>query len=227
MLSEKQKIAPIDLSLENQASIKQKILELDSSKQFLPRNESIDSLLGINIDQAEKKINYTALKEKYPEEALWEGGSCSIPYNFIKDFLHELKLESSDIIYDLGSGFGRVPIYTALTTEARCKGIELIPERMAESNSVKNKLGIENLEFINGNVTEQDYSDGNVFFLFSPFSQKTMEIVGKKLKQIAENKKITVVSLGQSSTVFFNNQNWLLPIKKFDDLCDLTIFKSK
>ncbi len=135
-------------------------------------------------------------------------------------------MNDSDVLYDLGSGFGRVPIYTSLATRAQCKGIEIVPERVAESIAVKNNLGVDNLEFVQGNVLEHDYSDGTIFFLFNPFAHQTLEAVNEKLRQLAQTKKIKIVSLGPS-TSFFDRQDWLRPTESNGRPWGLTIYESQ
>ncbi len=204
---------------------KELITKIDSSEQPID-DQMLDNLFGIEIEKVEQKTDYQKLREEYPEEEFWQDGLRWTPYELIRNMLRDLKLNDSDVMYDLGSGFGRVPIYASLATQAQCRGIEIVPERVAESIKVKNNLNIENLEFIQGNVLEQDYSEGNVFFLFNPFTNKTLEAVSEKLKQLAQTKKIKVISLGPS-TSFFDHQSWLTPIETNNHLWGLTIYESQ
>lgn len=205
--------------------IRDLITKMQNSEEPI-NDQDLDDLFRIKTEEAERNTNYAQLSEQHPNEELWQGGFRWTPYEVVRTMVKKLNMDDSDVLYDLGSGFGRVPIYTSLATYAQCKGIEIVPQRVAESIAVKNKLGVNNLEFIQGNVLEQDYSDGTVFFLFNPFSPQTLEEVNKKLRQLAETKKIRVVSLGPS-TSFFNKQDWLKTIEPKDQPWCLTIYESQ
>jgi len=200
------------------------VVKLQNSEEPI-NDQDLDDLFGIKTEEAERNTNYKKLREQYPDEEFWQGGFRWTPYELVRIMVRELDMNESDCLYDLGSGFGRVPIYASLATGAQCKGIEIVPQRVAESIAVKNNLGIDNLEFIQGNVLEQDYSDGTVFFLFNPFSHQTLEEVNEKLRQLAQTKKIKVVSLGPS-TSFFDREDWLKPMESNDRPWGLTIYES-
>ncbi len=207
--------------------IRDLIIKLQNSEE--PINDlALDDVFGIKTEEAERNTNYIQLREQYPNEEFWQGGgdTCWTTYELIRTMVRELNMNDSDVLYDLGSGFGRVPIYTSLATGAQCKGIEIVPQRVAESIAVKNNLNIDNLEFVQGNVLEQDYRDGTVFFLFNPFTRQTLEAVNEKLRQLAQTKNIKVVSLGPS-TNFFNRQDWLKPTEANEHSWNLKIYESQ
>ncbi|OQA03880.1 MAG: hypothetical protein BWY68_00610 [bacterium ADurb.Bin400] len=166
----------------------------------------LDLILGINYEESEKELDRHKLRGQYgSEQYIYEG----TPYDYIRYFLHILAPEQTDIIYDLGSGYGRVVLYGALTTTARYKGIELIPERVERCNTIKNKISIENADFIRSNVLDHDYSDGTIFFLFNPFATQTLYEVGQRLEEIANSHYIRIVSWGGPSNEFLSTQPWL------------------
>lgn len=210
---------------EKPETVRDLITKLQNSEEPI-NDQDLDDLFGIKTEEAERNTNYTQLREQYPDEKFWEGGIRWTPYKLVRTMVRELNMNDSDVLYDLGSGFGRVPIYTSLATSAQCKGIEIVPQRVAESIAVKNNFGADNLEFIQGNVLEQDYSDGTVFFLFNPFAHQTLEAVNEKLRQLAQTKKIKVVSLGPS-TSFFDHQDWLKPTESNEHPWGLTIYESQ
>lgn len=213
------------IASERPGVLRQFIARMDSSGQPID-DQALDELLGIEIEAAERRTDYEKLHAEYPKEEFWQGGIRWTPYEIVRTMLHELKLNDADVLYDLGSGFGRIPIYASLATGAQCKGIEIVPERVAGSIAAKNNLNVDNLEFIQGNVLEQDYSDGTVFFLFNPFAYQTLEAVNDTLRQLAQTKKIRVVSLGPS-TSFFDHQDWLKPTELNEHPWGLTIYESK
>lgn len=184
---------------------------------------AMDDLIGIGPEKNEGNIDTDELEERYGHEQYTYHGT---PYDLIRGFLRNLNLSKNDVLYDLGCGYGRIPLYGAMTTPAKYRGIEIVRERVAEANAVKNKFQLGNVEFRQGNVLKENYADGSVFFLFSPFVEETLEKVGGKLQEIAKSKKIKVVSFGPS-TNYFQSQDWLIRVESDNQLSGVTIFESR
>ncbi len=187
-------------------------------------SQAIDDLIGIAPEKVERNVDMRGLESQYGHEQYTYQGT---PYELIRQFTKELDLSSSDVLYDLGCGYGRISLYGAMTTKAQYRGIEIVPERVVEADAIKNKFGLDNVEFRQGNVLEQNYADGSVFFLFNPFTHETLEKVGEQLKELAKTKKIRVVSLGPS-TSYFQSLSWLNPVEteSKERPWGLTIFES-
>jgi SAM-dependent methyltransferase len=131
------------------------------------------------------------------------------PYFYVRDFVRHLNPKPWQIVYDLGSGYGRVVLYGAMNSPAFFKGVEIVPERVRSADLIRQRLGIQNAEFYAGNVLDFDLSDGDTFFLFNPFSTDTLARVGKKLCKIAACKKIKIATWGGPSNSYFKNENWV------------------
>jgi len=183
-----------------------KLVRLSSEQFFMLSDPIMDWILNINSERVEITTGHRVLQDGFETEQVTYEGT---PYHKIRELLPALNLSSSDTLYDLGSGYGRLPLYTAITTKVgKVKGIEISPERVAESDQVKDQLGLENVEFVQVNIRDYDFSDGTVFYLFNPFNDQTLEIVVNKLKEMAQKKKIRIISWGRS-TSYFNQQDWL------------------
>jgi ribosomal protein L11 methylase PrmA len=73
----------------------------------------------------------------------------------------------SDVVYDLGSGDGRIPIAAARQYGARGVGIDIDPRRIEESRANAKAAGVESLvEFRLQNALEADVSDATVVTLY-------------------------------------------------------------
>jgi SAM-dependent methyltransferase len=169
----------------------------------------LDSLLGVKPKTGEKQFNLTEATKMFGyEQYTYEG----TPYEFIRLFLHVFKPDRKDIVYDLGSGYGRVVLYGALTTDSAFRGLEIVSSRIEQANDIKDRLKISNAEFILANARNFDFWDGTIFFLFNPFSSETLSIVGDKLKQISNTKTIKIATWGGSSNLYFQDQLWLQKI---------------
>lgn len=74
-----------------------------------------------------------------------------------------------DLVYDLGSGDGRIVIAAAKQRGARGVGVDLNPKRITEGIVNAKAAGVENLvRFELGNFFEVDFSDATVVMLYLP-----------------------------------------------------------
>lgn len=156
----------------------------------------VDSVLGIPIIRGRGR-EYIGMEDNLQDHDSFDFIYEGTKYNSAREILHKVKPQKDDVVYDLGSGYGRFCFYGSLTTDAAFKGIEIVERRVKAANSIKERFGIDNLTFTQGDVTEQDFSDGTIFYLFNPFypqgysAQKRTE---RALRDLARKKPITIVT---------------------------------
>jgi precorrin-6B methylase 2 len=97
----------------------------------------------------------------------------TIPYvptrhDIVRDMLWLAEVGKDDVVYDLGSGDGRVVIAAVRDFGARrAVGIEIDPQRIRESVENAKRAGVSNrVEFIQGDVFTNDFSQATVVTLF-------------------------------------------------------------
>jgi SAM-dependent methyltransferase len=74
---------------------------------------------------------------------------------------------ASDVVYDLGSGDGRIVIAAAKKFGARGVGVEIDPELVAKATKNARKAGVsDNVRFIQGDLFKTDLSDATVVTLY-------------------------------------------------------------
>src|SRR5689334_4042128 len=84
-------------------------------------------------------------------------------YEVVARMLALAEVTKDDIVYDLGSGDGRIPIAAAKTYGARGVGLDIDPERIAESRANAKAAGVEHLvEFREQDVLKADMSGATV-----------------------------------------------------------------
>lgn len=89
------------------------------------------------------------------------------PEIVVDKMLQLAEVNGEDIIYDLGSGDGRIPIAAAQRFGTKGVGIDLNPERVREATA--NALSAQvtdKVEFIEGNIFNIDFSEATVLFLY-------------------------------------------------------------
>ena len=77
------------------------------------------------------------------------------------------EVKKGDVLYDLGSGDGRLVITAAKLYGVKGTGIDIDPKRIEESNANAKKEGVENLvKFVNRDLFESDFHDATIITLY-------------------------------------------------------------
>ena len=106
------------------------------------------------------------------------------PQEVVDRMLQLAEVTADDVVYDLGSGDGRIPITAAKTYGARGVGVDIDPQRIAEANANARREGVEDrVEFILGDALETDVSDATVvtLYLLSSSNLKLRPILTRQL----------------------------------------------
>lgn len=89
------------------------------------------------------------------------------PPNVARAMLEMARVGKDDVLYDLGSGDGRIVIAAAKNYGARGVGIDLDPQRVAEAKVNAREAGVEGqVKFIVGDLFKSDFSEATVVTLF-------------------------------------------------------------
>lgn len=89
------------------------------------------------------------------------------PQDVVDRMLALAEVSARDVVYDLGSGDGRIPITAAKKYGARGVGIEIDPRRIQESIANARAAGVDRLvEFRLGDVMQADVSEATVVTLY-------------------------------------------------------------
>ena len=89
------------------------------------------------------------------------------PQNVVEAMLEMARVTSTDVVYDLGSGDGRIPITAAKKYGARGVGIEIDPFYLRDAIDNRAKAGVvDRVTFLNQDLFDADISDATVVTLF-------------------------------------------------------------
>lgn len=120
------------------------------------------------------------------------------PQEVVDAMLKLANVTSKDVVYDLGSGDGRIPITAAQKFGATAVGIDINPERIREANANLEKAGVGNkVKFLNQDLFETDLSPATVItlYLLPSLNLKLMP----KLKQLKPGTRIVSHSFDMGS----------------------------
>jgi tRNA G10 N-methylase Trm11 len=89
------------------------------------------------------------------------------PPEVVAAMLKVANVEESDIIYDLGSGDGRIVITAAKEFGAHGTGIDIDPQRIKEARANAEAAGVSGkVKFLNQDLFETNFSDATVVTLY-------------------------------------------------------------
>lgn len=89
------------------------------------------------------------------------------PEDVIEEMFKLTKVGGKDVLYDLGSGDGRIPITAAKRFGTRGVGVDIDPQRIKEANENAQKAGVtDKVKFIHGDLFEMDLSPATVITLY-------------------------------------------------------------
>ena len=113
------------------------------------------------------------------------------PQEVVEAMLNVAKVGKGDVLYDLGSGDGRIPITAAQKYGiARGIGIDISPERIKEANENRIKAGVgDRVTFINADLFESNLSDATVVTLYL-LPTLNVKLLPKLLKELKPGTRI-------------------------------------
>jgi precorrin-6B methylase 2 len=113
------------------------------------------------------------------------------PQDVVDAMLEVGKVRKGDVLYDLGSGDGRIPITAAQKYDiARGVGIDINPERVREANENRLKAGVaDRVSFLNADLFEADLSDATVITLYL-LPALNLKLLPKLLKEVKPGTRI-------------------------------------
>jgi len=107
------------------------------------------------------------------------------PQSVVDAMLELAHVTAADVVYDLGSGDGRIPITAAKKYGARGVGIDIDLNRIRESNDNAAKAGVrDQVIFLNQDLFEANISEATVvtLFLLPRLNLQLMPKLKKELK---------------------------------------------
>ena len=89
------------------------------------------------------------------------------PHEVVEAMLKVARVTAADVIYDLGSGDGRIPITAARVYGSRGVGIDLDPERVREATQLAAAAGVaDKVTFVEQDLFKTDISQATVVTLY-------------------------------------------------------------
>lgn len=121
------------------------------------------------------------------------------PARIIFQLVEMARLKPGDIFFDIGSGLGQVGMLVNLLTGAPAIGLEYEAAYCNYAKTCTANLNLTDVQFINTDARNADYSRGTVFFMYTPFEGDMLQQVLHVLQQQAEQRPIRLFTYGPCS----------------------------
>ena len=130
------------------------------------------------------------------------------PNETVDAMLKVAKVGKDDVVYDLGSGDGRIPIMAVQKYNAsRAVGIDINPERIKEAQANLKSAGVgERVRFLNEDLFQADISDATVVTLYL-LPSLNLKLLPKLLSELKPGTRIVSHA--------FDMGNWAPERKEF------------
>ena len=146
----------------------------------------------------------------------------STPDRVVERMLQLAKVGPEDVVYDLGSGDGRIVIAAARKHGARGVGIDIDPQRVKEGSDNARRAGVaDRVEFREGDLFKADISDATVVTLYL-MTGVNLRLRPKLLNELKPGTRVVSHAFGMgdwkpaaierigTSTVYY----WVVPERK-------------
>jgi 23S rRNA (uracil1939-C5)-methyltransferase len=114
----------------------------------------------------------------------------------VSDFLTVTRPGARDVVFDLGSGSGKLANTVAASAVTSVLGVELLGAAVADANGSARAIGLSNVAFHEADVRDVDLSAGSIFYLYFPFSGAVASAVAQTLGGLARRKAVCIYASG-------------------------------
>lgn len=114
-----------------------------------------------------KKTTGVKRQTKTRKRTFIEVASIPTPMETVDEMLRLANLKKSDVLYDLGSGDGRIPLEAARKYGVRAVGVEIKPQLVEAANKQAKDEGLDKLaHFVQADLFKMNYRAANVVTLY-------------------------------------------------------------
>ncbi|BAY75345.1 hypothetical protein NIES25_17880 [Nostoc linckia NIES-25] len=130
-------------------------------------------------------VTPAATPTSQPQERPGDVPYVPTPQPVVDAMLKVAKVGKNDVLYDLGSGDGRIVVTAAQNFGTRGIGIDIDPQRIKEANENAKKAGVtDRVKFVQQDLFNTDFSEATVvtLYLLPEINERLRPILLKQLK---------------------------------------------
>ncbi len=185
---------------------------------------------GPSYDNLDVFINGLSISQVMPEQTkVLEPdmvGYHKTPARVVFELVEKVHFTANDVFFDLGSGLGQVAILVNLLTGITVKGVEFEPAYCDYATKNTAALNLSNVTLVSVDARKADYSEGTIFFMYTPFKGGILDEVLEVLRKESLSRKIKIITYGPC-TARVALESWLdFETPGNNDIYNLWIFTS-
>jgi hypothetical protein len=174
---------------------------------------------GDGYDYADELLSGVLQLEKPEDDAIPAEAEMVLyqptPARHIFDLIARAALTEDDVLIDLGSGLGHVPLLASICSPARCIGIEFEAAYIDCARKCARGLNLKNVTFLQQDARAADLSNGTVFYLYTPFTGTILRAVLDALQSEATRREIRICTFGPCTPIIAE-EPWLETLGTLD-----------
>jgi precorrin-6B methylase 2 len=140
-----------------------------------------------------------ALLHRYGNQNFTFFGGTAFPE--IREIFGAINPQPGELFCDAGAGYGHVVLYGACIAACRLRAIEILPVRCAAMLRSARRLGLNNVEVVEGDALTQNYDGVSYLLLNNPFFPDIAAQFIGKLKA-SRNPLMTVIAMNNIVDAF-------------------------
>jgi predicted RNA methylase len=161
-------------------------------------------------------IHTTAMRSRHlADAARFHDGTPydSVNYMGLWWYLYGVRTCADDVVFDIGSGTGRLLCLLAQRRVKRCVGVEIsaqLADRMKQ-NARRLRGRIAPVEVVVADAAEVEYRDGTIYCLYNPFGSKTFGAVVAAIRRDVERapRIVRLVYINPAHEYVLADSGWL------------------
>jgi hypothetical protein len=177
----------------------------DALSRWVPMEDTAAVVSGMGYDHLDELISGVFEFEEPEDEEIQREPEIVFyqptPARHIFHMIGLTALTESDVLVDLGSGLGHVPLLVSICTPARGIGIEMEAAYVERARQCAQRLNQDRVAFLQQDARTADFSTGTVFYLYTPFTGSILRAVLDRLRCEAASRPIRVCSYGPCTSV--------------------------
>ncbi|MCH9633699.1 MAG: hypothetical protein S4CHLAM7_04320 [Chlamydiae bacterium] len=113
----------------------------------------------------------------------------------VPKFIQYLPITSKDVLFDLGSGTGRISFWFQQISGCQVVAVEKVPLFIKKANSIKKQLGKSKIRFLEKDLLEVDYNPATIIYFYgTSFSDSMILSLLKKWKTLKLGTRVLTTS---------------------------------
>src|SRR3954463_2409838 len=123
------------------------------------------------------------------------------PFHEVREIFRAIDPQPDEVFCDAGAGYGHVVFYGVCIAPCRFRAVEILPVRCAAMRRTAQRLGLANVEVIEGDALTQNYKDVSYLLLNSPFFPEiAAQFIGKLTR--SRNRLLRVIAMNNIVDAF-------------------------